>query len=327
MSRLDFLLKGITQQQLGIEVAPWCNPLVPKRDGFRSLSLDVFGTEELKKVATADPLLSDDAISRIETVDLVGSADRLEELVRSAGLASEIDYIISSHNFEHLPNPVQFLKSCEAVLKPGGTVVMAIPDRRTCFDYFRPYSTTTDFLSAFYEERRKPTPAQWFMQLSLHSRLFDNGQVFGSFSLDSNPRAIQPLQSLEAAQHDWAVARNETSSSDYRDTHCWAFTPSSLELILRDIRFLNVLTLEIDEIGQTLGNEFFVRLRKNANPVPDSAFEFYTYRAELVHRIHDEAAYNTRAVFDLRSRVAQLEGELADARRKLHAVQAVIVSG
>jgi hypothetical protein len=39
---------------------------------------------------------------------------------------------------------------------------MAIPDRRATFDFFRPISTTADFLGAFYAGLQRPTATSIF---------------------------------------------------------------------------------------------------------------------------------------------------------------------
>lgn len=37
------------------------------------------------------------------------------------------DYILSLETLEHTPKPLEFLKECKRVLKPGGTLVMSLP--------------------------------------------------------------------------------------------------------------------------------------------------------------------------------------------------------
>lgn len=37
---------------------------------------------------------------------------------------------------------------------------MAIPDRRACFDFFRPFSSLAAWLEAYFENRTRPTNAQ-----------------------------------------------------------------------------------------------------------------------------------------------------------------------
>ena len=90
----------------------------------------------------------------IEDVDLVGSSTHIGELVRARGEAGTFDYVVSSHNFEHLPNPIRFLQGCAEALRPGGILSMAIPDRRACFDYFRPVTRLSDWIQAFVEDRK-----------------------------------------------------------------------------------------------------------------------------------------------------------------------------
>ncbi len=38
------------------------------------------------------------------------------------------DVILLNHVFEHLPNPMETLKICNAILKPGGHIVIAVPN-------------------------------------------------------------------------------------------------------------------------------------------------------------------------------------------------------
>ena len=166
MDRRAVLLKGITKDMLGIEIGPYHQPLVPKREGYRSLSLDVFDTEALRKNAATDSAITKNEAEQIEEVDLVGSAPRLAELVETKGLVGQCDYIISSHNFEHIPDPIRFLQGCEKALKPQGFLSMAVPDKRCCFDYYRPLSMTGDLLEAYFEKRERPSRAQIFQARS-----------------------------------------------------------------------------------------------------------------------------------------------------------------
>src|SRR5262249_17950590 len=161
-----------------------------------------------------------EAIPDIEEVDLLGSACDIAELVQRRNASASFDYVLSSHNFEHLPDPIRFLQGCEKVLKPGGTVSMAVPDLRTCFDYFRPRSITSALIEAFFKQRQRPTPAQFFTQLSLAAPL----------ATASSPKSVGssfvPEERLEEAYQQWL--RFEQNPADtYRDAHCWAFTPAS----------------------------------------------------------------------------------------------------
>jgi hypothetical protein len=68
MDRTQELLKHITKDQRGIEIAPYHNPLVPRRLGYNSLSLDVFDTAELRRRAEGDPNIPREHLPLIEEV-------------------------------------------------------------------------------------------------------------------------------------------------------------------------------------------------------------------------------------------------------------------
>jgi SAM-dependent methyltransferase len=309
--RIQVLLSGITKEQIGIEVAPWWNALVPKRAGYRSLSLDVFDADTLKANARREVLISDKEIENIEHVDLVGSASNIAELLAPRELLGAIDYVVSSHNFEHLPDPVKFIKGCETALKPGGVVSMAIPDRRASFDYFRPLSTTGDFLAAHFDGRTRPSMHTWFMQNSLHCRLFDGDAAKLGYSLADDPKKIRPLETLEDAYRAWVV-RNEQDDGAYLDVHCWIFTPSSFRLILNDLRWLGVINMEIDSVTGPNENEFYARLVKRVAPTEMTREAFYAERAELLHQINDEAGDNSRVMVALRRQFDKTRLDLED---------------
>lgn len=65
--------------------------------------------------------------------------------VASAGY----DFVLSSHNLEHFANPAKALKEWLRILKPGGALVLALPDRRWTFDHRRE-PTDVDHMMADY---------------------------------------------------------------------------------------------------------------------------------------------------------------------------------
>jgi predicted SAM-dependent methyltransferase len=260
LDRTQEILKHITKEQRGIEVAPYHSPLVPRRLGFNSLTLDVFETAELRRRAETDPHIPRDHLEHIEDVDLVGSAVELADLVRSRFGADNFDYVISSHNFEHLPNPIRFLQGCEQILKPGAVLSMAIPDRRYCFDFYRPVTELSEWLAAFHEKRAKPTPTQVFRH-----------------------EAFAVWQDLTEAD----------SGGQYRDVHCSAFTPASLELMLVDLKHLGLIRFEVMEISEPWGCEFFVHLRNPfGNGQQIDRASFYRRRADVMKRMVIESAWS-----------------------------------
>lgn len=275
----------------GLEIAPWHSPLVPKSAGFDVAVLDVFDHATLVRKAEQDPHVSSEQVARIETVDIVGNAQDIAELVGERGELGRYDYIVSSHNLEHLPDPIRFLQGCQRVLKPGGVLAMAIPDRRACFDYFRPHTVLTDWLQAHFEGRVRPTAAQVFDQEAFHARYRRwDGVDAESFDIGWNPARIVPLRDLRSAYDVW-VRFNAAPDQDYRDTHCWTFMPASFELLIVESSFLGIVDWQIVEVSATRGNEFVATLRNEAAAAHDAA-AFHARRAELLHQVMSEAFEN-----------------------------------
>ena len=61
------------------------------------------------------------------------------------------DFIVANHFLEHTENPFATLGNFVRVLRPGGHIFMAVPDKRWTFDHARP-RTTLDHLLRDYRE-------------------------------------------------------------------------------------------------------------------------------------------------------------------------------
>jgi SAM-dependent methyltransferase len=154
MDRRAELLRFIDRDQVGIEIGPWHTPLAPKRDGYQSISIDVFDVDTLRRRAVEDPNIDEAGVARIEDVDLIGPAQEIAEPAAARfGPGFTCDYVLASHDLEHIPDPIRFLQGCERILRRNGVVSLAIPDHRCCFDHFRTPSATADWLSAYFEKR------------------------------------------------------------------------------------------------------------------------------------------------------------------------------
>ncbi len=64
---------------------------------------------------------------------------------------SAYDFILSSHNLEHLANPVKALKEWQRVLKPAGALVLVLPYYRATFDHLRK-PTSVDHMFEDFEK-------------------------------------------------------------------------------------------------------------------------------------------------------------------------------
>ena len=284
MKRVNELLKYADLGGTGIEVAPFFNPTVPKRSGNDVLIVDVFDTDKLRQIAEEDEDIPNERIGEIEEVDFVGNACEIGKLIQDTSLAGRVSYIISSHNFEHLPNPILFLQGCSEALKEGGVLSMAVPDYRACFDYYRMPTRLSDWLNAYHEDRKQPSAETVFDSDIMGSRYITNGRSQPGCNIArDDPGKFKANRQLVSAYEQYQSSIRAQGA--YRDVHCSVFFPELLELLLCDLRYMGLIDLELVEITKTKGLEFFVHLRKAGGmPVCDED-EFYARRDILLMKV------------------------------------------
>ncbi len=150
-SRNEILLSRIPRQARIIEIGPSFNPVAPKADGWNAQVLDHLTREGLVTKYRGHRGVE---VDRIEEVDFVWSGGALIDAV-PPHLHGTFDALIASHVIEHTPDLLAFFNAAETLLQPQGTVVLAIPDKRYCFDYFQALSTTGQALAAHRELRSR----------------------------------------------------------------------------------------------------------------------------------------------------------------------------
>lgn len=233
----------------GLEIGPSYNPIVPKSEGFRVEIIDHASAEELRAKYRNEP--GTDA-SRIEDVDYVWDGRPLSHVI---GKARCYDYIVASHVIEHTPDMLGFLKECDSLLGEAGVLVLAVPDKRRCFDVFRPLSTTGGVLQAHQEKRTRHIPATAFDHVAYFATIKGQGGWPEGTTGDLR------------LQHDLDFARQildrSIVSQEYYDFHAWTFCPSSFRMILQDLHGIGALHLCEDKFRTTPGIEFFITLSRS----------------------------------------------------------------
>lgn len=284
--RLDHLRRYVTRDALGVEVAPYFNPIVPKAHGYNALVVDVFSDAVLREKARMDPLIPEHRVAEIEAVDIIADASGLGAAIAGRGLAGQVRYIVSSHNFEHLPDPVSFLQGCARALAPGGVLAMAIPDCRACFDHFRMPTRLADWLAAYHRGNRQPAP-ETHLDYAAHLALYtiDGHAEPGCDIATGNPAHFAPQRRLREVYAQYL--EDIAAPGHYRDAHCSTVFGPSFELMVRDLRYLGLIDLEVLEVTPTVGIEFFAYLRKpDVGPsVPEDDAVFYARRETLLRAV------------------------------------------
>jgi SAM-dependent methyltransferase len=111
---------------MGIEIGALFNPL-PVPAGAKVRYVDRMPVSGLREQY---PNLRD---RRLVPVDVVDDGERLITI----GDATQ-DFVIANHFLEHCQDPIGALETFFRVLRPGGVLYMAVPDKRFTFDRDRP---------------------------------------------------------------------------------------------------------------------------------------------------------------------------------------------
>jgi hypothetical protein len=192
-------------------------------------------------------------VNRIEEVDFVWTGGPLADAVPK-DLHGTFDALIASHVIEHIPDVVGFLEAAAALLKDDGVVVLAVPDKRYCFDYFQPLTTTGQLLEAHAERRSRHTRRLGFDYVAYVVRSGGSG-AWGQHSL----RELSFVHSIEEARN---LFDSLGANGEYVDLHAWRFIPASFELLLLELARLGETDWRVERIGPAKDCEFFAWLRR-----------------------------------------------------------------
>lgn len=238
----------VDRKGVGLEIGPSHNPIAPKRDGFNVHVLDHATAETLREKYKGHEKYGV-KLENIEEVDFVWQGEPFRDLV---GKTHCYDWILASHVIEHTPDLVTFLSECEELLKPEGVISLIIPDKRYCFDFFNPLTSTGELLDAYEQKRTRHCSGKVFDHFSNAAKR--GGQIAWD---KSNIGSFMLMHSMDEAQRMWGKAKK---SMEYIDVHNWRFTPASFRLMLADLRSLGLTKFGIIKEFETDGCEFYVTL-------------------------------------------------------------------
>jgi SAM-dependent methyltransferase len=258
MNRNEKLLKYVSKDGLGMEVGPSFNPIAPKKDGYNVQIIDHMSREQLTEKYRDHHV----NIENIEEVDFVWKGESYADLT---GKNSYYDWIIASHVIEHAPDLIAFLNGCASILKDDGVLSLAIPDKRYCFDRFRPISGLSQVIDKHLQRNLTHTPgsvAEYFLNVVSQE---------GCIAWDVNTTGEHHLvHSLEDARQSMSLVLNEGSNLDI---HAWCFTPHSFRLIIHDLFCLGLTPFREVEFFPTEGCEFYVALSRHGNGLKDARLD------------------------------------------------------
>ena len=170
------------------------------------------------------------------------------------------DYVVASHMIEHAPNLLLFLSEVHNILKPGGTCVLIIPDKRFTFDINRPVSTFGSVLESFLSKATYPSISAVYDHSAMAINANGHNLWHGIVNADDS-------RLLASENIGWEAAHRVHKEGHYYDVHVNIFTPESFCSILEkaishEIVFFEVSKFVDTQVGQI---EFMLQLKKSQN--------------------------------------------------------------
>jgi SAM-dependent methyltransferase len=249
VTREELVLANIdTGKGVGLEIGPLTSPIV-KRDGAKVFYADHMSQAQLREKYKDAPLDVNDIVQ----VDFIVK----DTLVNAVG-GQKFDYVVACHVIEHVPDTVRWFEDIAAILKPGGTLALAIPDKRYTFDIARYPSTPGDIVGAYLEKYKRPAASDVY-DFAAEGRDVKTAAVWANpyGEWDKRPH----LYSLDEA---YAMSLKNLDSDEYIDCHCHVFTPHSFVKVLRELMMLGLTDFEVESFRDTNDQniEFYASLRK-----------------------------------------------------------------
>jgi len=261
MDRNALLLGDATPATRIIEIGPSHAPIAAKRAGWNSFVVDHADQAELRAKYAEFGV----DIAAIEHVDGVWHGGRLDSAVPPA-LHGTFDRLIASHVIEHIPDIVTFLDSAQALLTPDGTLALAVPDKRYCFDALKPITTTGDILAAHDPNGPGRHKKRTLFNQVAYSVAMDDQPAWGQHPVHS----AKFMNSLADAVAFHAAA-SEAPDSAYVDAHAWQFTPAAFQLAILELAEAGLIDWRVAECSPAQGSEFIVTLHRGRPAWPDAA--------------------------------------------------------
>ena len=192
-------------------------------------------------------------VTGIPEIDIVTGGHPISHFVE----ANSLDYVVASHVWEHVPDFIGWLESNLVVLKQGGRLAVAYPDKRYTFDIRRRSTSLSEVVAAYVEGRTRPS----FTQLADH---FLNVAHVAPANVWSGAATKENVEPVHAQDHAIKLLRQFSKEDRYIDCHCWIFEDHEFLRILEDIKPFTGQRFAMLSFLPTMTNlnEFYVTLEK-----------------------------------------------------------------
>jgi predicted SAM-dependent methyltransferase len=235
---------------LGVEYGPLHQTLLPKPQ-HNVLYVDYADRDFLVEHYKNNPNVD---VNLIPDIDIVTKGEGLDNFLKEGTL----DYVVASHVMEHVPDLLGWLESNLRLLKVGGRIAIAFPDKRYCFDIKRRPTFLSDILCAYLEKRTRPT----FQQICDH---FWNVSKVTAVSAWDGTITASNAEYIHSRERALSVIKSKLNSNEYTDCHCWVFEDKQFMDIMEEIRKYSNISYRIIDYSPTKVNqlEFYITMERS----------------------------------------------------------------
>jgi hypothetical protein len=264
-NRRDFI-NLIPKKGAILEIGPLASPSMDINSS-NVKTLDYFSQEELKENYRDDPNVDINNICKVDYV--LKWNNKYTDII-----PNKFNYCVSSHNIDHVPCLITFLKNVSSVLINNSYFFLCIPDYRYCYDHFRNPSNIFEVLNNYYTKQDKPSAVSiletryakrncsndpnehWDTLNQSKQNLFVSINENINYLHNNKDKLILDIKNIKKVFED--------EQNIYIDSHCWKFTPFIFRNILEILFETNYIDFQVERIYKTLknSNEFYVILHK-----------------------------------------------------------------
>lgn len=297
----------------GLEIGPLHRTIV-HRDKADVRYVDVHDQAGLRTHYAGHDGVDPELIPEIDYT-LIQDDGRVLSLPEATAAGAPFAWVVASHVIEHVPDVIGWLAEVAEVVNDGAALVLAVPDRRYCFDVNRPPTTVGQMLDAHRLGDTRPSVRAVY---DYFSSVVDNTSAdLWAGRIPDYSRRIHTLgQAVERVA--------ATEAGEYVDCHVWLFSPQSFVEQMHELRVTGRSDWMVEEIVETPAQdvEFRVRMRR----LPRASNSTAGQPGEIVpsaDRPDWLTPVETSAlVSHLEKKVVALEERLRERRTKLRKTQA-----
>jgi rhamnosyltransferase len=231
----------------GLEIGPLDKPLVSKKDG-QIKYLDYLSRQELiaRHKGSVDP---EDMVE----INYVNSP--MNPL--SEAIPEKFDYVVACDVLGYIPNMIAWLNELHKILKDGGYLYLAVPDRRYTFDIARPATPLSHFLDDYQQNVKTADFDHVFEHIYL-KRDITTGDAWNNKVADKIN--IKRFSAEDAYQR----TIYEMEPGKYPEVHCHVFTSQDFLNIVNtliEMKLIDYTVHKFEDVSRPY-NEFILILKK-----------------------------------------------------------------